>query len=143
MIKFTDMLREEPQIITNLKVNEDYIDHNLRIPINKSISGNGFMKTDDEQVVMIPTMFGGIFIYLDGNIIVAATNLEKTKLYGKTFLTPIITKKFEVKYSNVLHKLYKVASKHFDDIPVISDERQTLDSSSIWKSGFLILKNTI
>jgi hypothetical protein len=133
-IKWNHILRESPQIVVD-EVNDDYVEKYLHNPIKLAIADKKIIPTDDPEIFQIPKLFEATFFYYKDETIVAAVDFESHTTKGKKFLIPSLIKKFETDHPNVLHKMYMMASKHFNAY-IMSGYRQTMNSFSIWKKFF-------
>jgi len=124
------------EIVTNLKISDNFIDGEFKELANRANLEGGFVKVNDNMVT-IPRMFGGVFYLLDGDVIIDAFELEfhKHHNYNDTILSPIVTNQFENQYSDILHKLYQAAANHLGGLSVIK-KVITLNSSSVWNDWY-------
>ena len=126
------LMNEMPNVFTG-GVSPRYIETHLLDKIEKYKNKVRHIKDD---VYVIPTeKFGGIYLIVKDNLIIGGTHLKPTSYCGESYLQPIISKKFQDKYPQLLLKLYIQASKDMK-VKIISDKDQSLDSSTVWRRWF-------
>jgi len=126
------LMNEMPNVFTG-EVEPKYIDIHLIELIVKHEDSIRQVKGDVYVIAL--GKFEVIYLIKKGDNIVGATHLKPTSFCGKSYLQPMISKKFENKYPNLLLKLYKQASISLK-VPILSDSSQSLDSSTVWRKWF-------
>jgi len=128
----TKILSEMPNVFTG-EVEPAYIDeHLIKIIIDYK---DKIRQVKDDVYVIALGKFESIYLIKQGDNIIGGTHFKPVNYCRGSYIQPIISKKFEKKYPNLLLKLYKQAMKTFT-VPIISDELQSLDSSTIWRKWF-------
>lgn len=128
------VLKETPQLMV-VDIDKAYVTKYLYEPVKKAIDDSKYVATDDPHIFQIPKLFEATYFYYKDNTVIGAVDFDCHTSNGKRFFTPSLTKKFEKDYSDVLVKMYSVASKQFNAY-IISGYRQSLSSSSVWKKFF-------
>ncbi len=122
-------------------VTAEFVDRELIKPIQKAAINKEILDTginvDSARLIYIPiNKTDYIFTLANKTSIVGATKLERLGIIGDDLYYMMkITKKLQDEVGNMLFKLYREISL-FLNIYVVTDNIQSVSSSSIWKKMF-------
>ena len=134
-------LNEMPRVFDGV-VNPKYIDDELIQPLIKAVKNKMMTETDikiDDCNLVYYSINKIDYIFALGKPgvgLIGATKISRLLVNGSDMYYKVtITKKLKDEIGNMLYKLYKEISK-FLDVYVVTDNLQSIQSSTIWKKMF-------
>ena len=134
-------LNEMPRVFDGV-VNPKYIDDELIQSLIKAVKDKKMTETDikiDDCNLVYYSMNKTDYIFALGKPgvgLIGATKISRLFVNGSDIYYKVtITKKLKYEIGNMLYKLYKEISK-FLDVYVVTDNLQSIQSSTIWKKMF-------